>query len=89
MLTRILAGASLRQVARAYGISPERVRQIIAWQAREANPVLYDDLMLDIVTVSLVLLREHAAAFGLALDGAAMGTHRGVVRSQERQRLQI
>jgi len=63
ILTRILAGESLRHVARAYGISPERVRQIVGWQARSRNQPLYDDLMADIATVSLVLLRQHAVYF--------------------------
>jgi hypothetical protein len=63
LLGRILAGESLRQVGRAYGLAPERVRQIVGWQARQRNPVLYDDLMADLATVSVVLLRQHAAAF--------------------------
>jgi len=70
ILTRILAGESLRTVGRAYGMSPERVRQIVAWQARQQNPALYDDLMADIATVSLRLLREHRAAFGVGHIGA-------------------
>jgi hypothetical protein len=64
LLARILAGESLRQVGRSHGLAPERVRQIVGWQARQKNPALYDDLMADLPTVSLTLLRAHAAAFG-------------------------
>jgi hypothetical protein len=64
LLARILAGESLRQVGRSHGLAPERVRQIVGWQARQRNPVLYDDLMADLATVSLTLLRQHAVAFG-------------------------